>query len=397
MSAAASQFVFRAMRPDGATRLGVRAAADEAALAMALRRDDLLLLRAWRLPVRASETRLPLGDEAALNGQLATLLSRGVTLVEALEVCASVVSKPTKPIVERLRERVAAGASFAEACEREGCFESATIAVYRSAERSGDLGGAAERLAESARGRKAIAGKAVTVMIYPSIVGVIAVLIMYGLLTFLVPMISEQIENLGSEVPGFSRAVFALGNWMNAHAVEVAAGAGLVVVLGLIFRRVVAARFMALGRGLPGVRPLLISTELARFFSVRGAMTRTGVPLADALGAATGTIGNPRLRGQLEDLRRRLVEGGVWRVLMQDVTALPLATRRLLIAAERGGDLDSAFDALAGDMSAEVETRSQRLLALLEPLVIVVLFALIGPLVLAIAIPLMTYRSGGVA
>jgi type II secretory pathway component PulF len=63
---------------------------------------------------------------------------------------------------------------------------------------------------------------------------------------------------------------------------------------------------------------------------------------------------------------------------------------RLLIAAERGGDLDSAFDALAEDMASDVEQRSARLLALLEPAVIVAMFAVLAPLVVAVAVPMMT-------
>ena len=72
---------------------------------------------------------------------------------------------------------------------------------------------------------------------------------------------------------------------------------------------------------------------------------------------------------------------------------MPLATRRLLIAGERGGDLESVFDALSGDMSTEVERKATRLLAMLEPAAILAMFALLAPLIMAIAIPLMTIRT----
>jgi type II secretory pathway component PulF len=122
-------------------------------------------------------------------------------------------------------------------------------------------------------------------------------------------------------------------------------------------------------------------------------MSKSGVPLSDGLATTTLSITHPKLRAQLETLRRKLVEGGLLRTLIEDVTAFPVATRRLLIAAERGGDLDQVFDTLASDMAEEVDTRADRLLALLEPAIIVVMFAIIGALLLAIMIPLITLSS----
>lgn len=396
MSTAPSQFVFRAMKPDGGTRIGVRTASGESHLAEELRRDNLLLLRAWRLPLRAEATlKWSLKDEVNLNDQLSILLARGVPLVEAMEVCASVMSPGAKPRVERMRELIAAGSSFAEACEKIGGFDPVTIAVYRSSERTGDLAGAARRLAIAAKRRQAILGKAITVMIYPAVVTTLAALIFFGLLTFLVPMIARQIEQMESEVNAYSALVFAVGIWMNTHLTQVLIIIMLLLVAAVILRRSVISGFFSLARRFPALARLMLTIEMARFFSVAGAMTKSGVPLADALGASTGVISDPRLRSQLERLRKDLVEGGVLRVLLDRVDALPLATRRLLIAAERGGDLDSAFDVLAEDLAAEVDTRSARLLALLEPMIIVLMFVAVGPLIIAIAIPLTTVRTPG--
>ena len=99
------------------------------------------------------------------------------------------------------------------------------------------------------------------------------------------------------------------------------------------------------------------------------------------------------LRRELTRLRTRLIEGGVLRVLIDEVKTLPLPSRRLLIAAERSGDLQQAFDTLAGDMADEVEKKSARLLAVLEPAMIIMMFLLIGSLVLSIMVPLISLTS----
>ena len=394
-----NRFLFQAMKPSGSKAMGFRAATDREQLAQDLKRDDLLLLNAWRLPGAASPgSRFSVKDEAALNEQLHVLLSRGVPLVEALDVAASVVSPGARERVETLRTLVAGGASFANACEQVGGFDDATINVYRAAERTGDLGGAAKRLADAARRQLLIRGKTITVMIYPIVVSSISILIVIGILMFLVPMFSQQFEQLGVDnLNLLSRVVFALGTWLAANK-ALALLIFLVIAGGVaLARKRIVAGVASIGRRIPSVKTLMLTVESARFFSVMGAMTKSGVPLAEALGTSTSVISDPKLRGELEHLRKRLVEGGVLRTLIEDVTSLPLATRRLLIAGERGGELDSVFDALSEDLADEVETRTSRLLALLEPAIIVLMFALIGPLIMAIAIPLMTFRSAAAA
>jgi len=401
MSTLSSQtYFFQAMKPTGGKTMGLRAATDESRLAEELRREDLLLLKAWKVPVGSgAPAKMPLKDEAELNDQLRILLSRGVPLTEALEVAASVVGPASRGRVSRMKELVSGGASFADACLQVGGFEPVTIAVYRSAERTGDLTGAAERLSKSARRRLGISGKAVTVMIYPAVIVTIALLMFCFLLVFIVPKMAQTvrplIESNGGKLPWFSALVFNVGEWLNGHIMlTLLLAGGLLCLLLLVWRRVVSG-VSFIGRKFPAVANLLLTIEMTRFFSVMGAMTKTGVPLADALAGATGVISSPKLREQLNTLQRNLVEGGVLRTLIEKVDALPLSTRRLLIAAERSGDLDSAFDSLAGEMADEVDKKSARLLALLEPMMIVAMFMLLGPLIIAIAIPLISARSVG--
>ena len=81
------------------------------------------------------------------------------------------------------------------------------------------------------------------------------------------------------------------------------------------------------------------------------------------------------------------------RTLIDEVSSMPIPTRRLLIAAERSGDLENAFHTLAGDMSDEVERTSSRLLAVLEPALIILMFLIIGSVLLALMLPMLTLSS----
>src|SRR5688572_4786587 len=177
LSHSPASFFFVAAKTGGGRSVGVRQAQNERVLADQLRRERLLLLRSYRLPKWASNDKvgLKLKDRAALNDQLGQLLSRGVPLVEALEVTATAVGGQAKPIVEKMRELVAAGTSFGDACQKVAAFDKVTVAVYRAAERTGDLAGAAKQLSVTARRQLAVKGKAATLLIYPAIVLTISI------------------------------------------------------------------------------------------------------------------------------------------------------------------------------------------------------------------------------
>ncbi len=402
MASATATFVYSAITPTGQKTLGLRSARDRDHLTDELKRRDLLLMSAWKLPGGVAlagvpgDTKglLPLRDHAALNDQLHTLLSRGVTLVEALEVAQSVVSAKSAETIHQLRELVSSGHSFADACVETGGFDQVAIGVYRAAERSGDLTGAAARLSQSTERQLSVRGKAVTVMIYPAIVCTVSLLLLLVMLIFLVPNLAKSVRDMDTNIPWFSQIIFSLGEWLHDNVAAAGLAALGALVIAIAFRGAVMRLVLRASRRIPAVGELMLASELTRLFGVLAAMTRTGVPLAEAMGVATGTVTHLPLRKQLQDLRTKLVEGGVLRSLIEKVDELPLATRRLLIAAERSGDLDQAFDAMAERAGQEVQTKSARLLALMEPMVILMMVGLLGPIIIAIALPMIRLRTG---
>lgn len=384
-------YVFVAAELGGRKRFGVRRASGARALSEGLRRERLLLLRSYELPKwlgAGPVRRLKLADTLTLNLVLGQLLGRGVPLVEALEVAGETVSAPAKSIVARMREQVAAGSSFADACLRAGVFDRVTVAVYRAAERTGDLAGAAEQLAVTARRNKMVQDKATTLMIYPLIVLALSAMVVAAMLMVIVPAIGRSLLQLRVELPGVSKLLISTGMWMQTNWIGVVIGVLGLIAAAILARAWLGGLFKRVIRRLPAVRDVILAQESTRFFSTMAAMTRSGVPLADALGVANEAVGLPLLREQLETLRTRLIEGGVLRNLIEQVDQLPISTRRLLIAAERSGDMEAAFDALSSDMADETDRRAQRLLAILGPLLIVLMFLIIGTVLIAIYIPM---------
>lgn len=392
-----SSFAYMAVKPGGKRALGLKQAPNIPGLAQELRRENQMLVRSWELPAWLARggSDLSLGDLGVLNEQLAQLLMRGVPLVEAIEVAADTVRGPARGKLVRIRELVSSGTSFSDACRQVGGFDPITIAVYRGAERTGDLGGAAAEMATSIRRRKGIGDKALTMVLYPIVVMTIALIATFFLLVYVVPMLSEGLRDVGVEMPAYSRLVMGLGVLLSENLVV-----SLLVIAGVLAGMLVGRRFVGAGVGwamrrAPVIKDVVVAQESARFFSVMAALTHSGVNLADSLGIANEAVSHPKMRSQLERLRRRLVEGGLLRTLIDDVDTLPVATRRLLLAAERSGDMESAFATLSEDLATEVDRKSERALKVLEPLMIVAMFVMIGSIVMAIMLPMLTMELPG--
>mgnify|MGYP005840456397 CR=1 FL=1 len=398
MSRAAStsrSFFYVASTPKGGKAMGIKAARSERALAEQLRKEKQVLVRTWALPGWAnSEHEMSLRDHAEFDAQIAQLVSRGVPLTEALEVAAGVVSKPNRERIERLRHIVAQGTSFADACKQVGSFDTVTIATYRAAEKTGDLAGACRSLSLSARRQLEVSGKAATLMIYPAIVLTLALAAALVMIIVVVPMIGNSLQTAGVTLPGITRFLLNIGNFLRANLIPFGLAVVVLIVLAVLFRGALAAIAVRITRSAPFVRDVVMEQELTRFFAVMSSMSRSGIPLGDALHVSSAAITHPKLNRDLQRMRLRLIEGGVFRNLIMQVQTLPEATRRLLVAADQGGDLDDAFNALAEDHAAAVEKKTARLMAALEPLLIVLLFLIVGTIIISIMLPMFSMAGG---
>ena len=385
-----SSFIYIANKSSGGKAIGVRTARSSRALATALRKERQVLVKTWKLPDWATnETEMSLKDHAEFDAQLAQLLERGVPLTEALEVAASVVKADNEDRIMRLRSLVAQGTSFSDACKQVGSFDEVTCAVYKAAEKTGDLAGACRQLSIGARRRLEVSGKAATLMIYPCIVLSIALIAGMVMMTVVIPTIGESMASSGIEVPLFTKILVSVGSTLRANILLILGGFVLLLIIAFLWRSTVAKLAIKLTRNMPFVRDVVMEQELTRFFSVMGSMTKSGIVLSDAISVSSGVIGHPKLSKDLNRLQHRLIEGGIFRSLIEKVDSLPLSTRKLLVAADQAGDLDSAFDALARDHSQNVDKRTDRLMAVLEPLLIIILFLIVGSMILAIMLPMM--------
>ena len=231
-------------------------------------------------------------------------------------------------------------------------------------------------------------------MIYPAIVLILALAAALVMIVVVVPMIGNSLIRAGLELPAVTRVLLGLGNFLQANIIPSAVGLVLLIIFAFLFRSALVKLGIQLTRRAPFVRDVVMEQELTRFFAVMSSMSRSGIPLGDALHVSSAAITHPDLNRDLQRMRLRLIEGGVFRNLVMKVNSLPESTRRLLVAADQGGDLEDAFNALAEDHAAEVDKKTARLMAVLEPLLIVLLFLIVGTIILAIMMPMFSMAGG---
>lgn len=393
-------FFYLAAGADGSRKFGVRSALNERSLAEGLGRDRLILVRSFRLPKVLNTTatgKLPLKDQAEIHTQFSQLVGRAVPVAEALEVVEQTVTRRTSPTIAKMRSLVSQGSSFADACEATGSFDATTTAVYRAAERSGDLAGAARQLTISTRRQRQIREKATTVMLYPAVVATVGLFVGVFFLVVIVPQVigglRSVVEGAGNRLPWYTEALSNLSNFLRAEWLLVLFVVAAMAITAIVVRKALITILASTLRRLPVAKDLANEGELARFFSVMSALARSGVPVVDALGIARGSINDPALSTQVGSFRQGLIDGGVMRTLIERVDRFPIASRRLLIAAERSGDLDEALETLAADHTQAVERQTERLLGVLEPALIVCIAVFIGGMVLAVMTPMLTITS----
>ena len=386
----ATRWAYHAVDASGRRVRGAEEAADARQLAETLERRGLMLVRAGTAP--ADQASAGPGRGAApqiieVTRALAALLPAGLPLARALAASAHLVGGRTAGVLADVQGAVERGDALADALGRHpAAFSPFYIGVVRAGERAGDLDGAFARLATQLEREAQLRSRLVSAAIYPAIllgVGGIAVVV---LLLFVIPRFAELLEGAGAQLPASTAALL----WIAQAAgrgwpfLVAALGLGATVAAGAwqsAAGRGVRARLLLASPGLGALRRGQLGARSARLLSV---LLKGGAPLLAALDDAAATIGDPVARAELERVRARVREGASLQAALAESTVYPPVLRQLVGVGEESGRLEQ-FLAKAADLFEERSERAvQRLVALLEPALIVAFGLVVGFIALAL-------------
>ena len=391
-------FRWEAVDAQGRTQRGVVEAGSARALRDRLRGEGLTPTAVEPAAARSTvSARLPARELALATRQLATLTQSGMTLDSALGAAAAQADDArAEALVNALRLHVSGGESLTAALDR---YPRTFPALYRglvaAAVESGRLPEVLGRLADYLEARIALRERFTTALIYPALVGVIALAVIAVLLVYVVPQVVSVYQQSRQTLPWLTQALIATSSFLRATAwLWIAAAAIAAVAFALAMRRPPFRD--AVHRALlatPGVGRLLRSLDTARFASTLAILVASGTPLLRALDAAGAVIRMRPIADAAAAAAAGVREGMPLARALAATRMFPPVLVHLTASGEGSGALAPMLERAAADLEREAERRITWIAALVQPLTIVAMGAIVLVLVLAIMLPIVSMNQ----
>ncbi len=392
-------FAYQALDIGGKTRRGVLQGDTARAVRGALRERGLHPLRVEEVQEGAAHAPRLLGrrgigsaELALLTRQLATLNGAGLPIDEALEALSEQAeSERQRGLTMALRARVMEGASLAQALgEFPDSFPDIFRATVAAGEQSGRLDNVLEKLADYADARDALKQKILAAVAYPLLLTLVAIAVVTGLLTWVVPQIVGVFENLHQQLPLATRILIALSaflrgsGWLIVLVLVVLAAGARVALRNDATRR----RWHAFVLRIPVAGRLTRAANTARATRTLALLAESAVPLLDALGIAAQVISNLPMRDALRRAAFKVREGSAFSRALGESGQFPPVALRLIASGERSGQLPRMLGEAAAQQQRELDRWLTLLTAILGPAVILAVGAIVLFIVLAILLPI---------
>ena len=337
--------------------------------------------------------RVKLADVAVFARQFATMIESGITIVRALSILQTQTDNPTlRDAVTTIRQEITAGRSFSEAVAGfPKVFDTLFVAMIRAGEVSGTLDKVLTQAAETLETRVELQRKIKSALTYPAVVVVLVVVILTAMLVYVVPTFQSIFSSLGSQLPLPTRILMFVSH-LAVTFFPLLVLFYVALVIGFIrLRRTKRGKAMLdrLVLKLPVFGVLIQKYAVARFASTLSTLIRSGVTLVPSLEIASEVANNSLVAAAAMDTRRGVSQGEGIAERLGTHPIFPPMVAQMIAVGEESGSLDDMLEKIAKFYSQEVSAMTESLSSLLEPLLIVVLGAVVGGMVIALYLPML--------
>ena len=391
-----TDFAYRALDARGQVISGVMDAADERAVVARLQHDACMPIevrphsgrRSWGLGLVGGGRHVRGEHVVAFTQQFASLLEAGLPLDRALRVLQDVAPTPRlAAIASDLLKAVQSGSALSEALARHEPrpFSRLYVSLVRAGERAGALESTLTRLARLLEEAKEFRDAVSSAMIYPALLSVSGLATVLFLMGFVLPRFGTIFKDMGHAIPLPAQILLSASAWIQEYWWALALGALAAVLIGRLAVSSPAGRAWLdrLALRVPVLGPVVLTADVARFARVLGTLLRSGVPIVPALAAVGETLSNSVLVDAMRSLADDVKRGaGLAGPIAQLNLFPPLAVQAVRIG-EETGRLDELLLKIAETYEAEVRRRVKRVIALLEPAIILVMGLVVGAIVVA--------------
>src|SRR4051812_1925371 len=336
--------------------------------------------------------RIPRQDLINFCFHLEQLASAGVPVIEGLVDLRESVDNPRfREVVSGLVESIEGGRNLSQALgEFPEVFSKVFVSLVRAGEQTGKLSEVLRNLSESLKWEDELAAQTKKLLMYPAFVGSIVLLVTFFLMIYLVPQMAGFIRNMGQAVPLQTRILlqvsgFFVDYWWAVMALPFVAWA----TIALAIRRNPGLQY-TLDRykiSFPLIGPILRKIILSRFASSFAMMYASGITVLDAIRSCEEIMGNRPLESALRSAGQQIAEGKNLTAAFQDLGVFPPLVIRMLRIGENTGGLDTALLNVSFFYNREVRESVAKLQALIEPVLTILLGALLGWVMISVLGP----------
>ncbi|WP_349431828.1 type II secretion system F family protein [Methylomarinum sp. Ch1-1] len=399
-------FSYKVVNSQGDTEEGVRNASDQQSLLTELQDQGLIPIRIepardktfLGISLRQAAPRLSHKEIAMFTGELATLLESGLPLDRSLQILAELAEENEKlsKLISHVLEKVKGGSSLADALEAQaGIFSRFYLNMIRAGEMGGNLGDVLVRLAEYLERARELKDTVVTALIYPAILLIMSLASLFVMLTFVVPQFTEMFASAGQALPLPTQIVVALAEGLQSYWWVLL----LIVIAGSSYmkaqladparKKIWDARFLSM----PLFGNIILSMEIANLTRTLGTLLGNGVSILKALGSARETVSNSVLADLLEQAEQRLKEGANMSEALLHSERFPKLAVQMIKMGEETGRLEDMLLRVASIYDKQLRTAIQRMLALLEPALIITLGLMIAGIIVSILLAILSVND----
>ena len=336
--------------------------------------------------------RIGFKDVAIFSRQFATMINAGLSLLRSLSILADQTDSPAlAKVILEIKGDVEKGTSLSQAMEKHPkAFNHLYTAMVKAGEVGGVLDDTLIRLADTLEAQAELRAKIKSAMMYPVAVFGLVVVIVTAMLIFVVPMFESLYADLGGTLPVPTRMLLLIsGGLTKFWYLFILAGVGTWALFkAWVKTESGRATFDAIKLKIPVFGNLIHKTALARFSHTMASLTRTGVPILQAMDIVTETAGNAVVAKAVQDVKASVSEGESIAAPLQSHPVFPPMVVQMIAVGEETGALDTMLEKIGEFYDAEVQAMVEGLTSLIEPLLIVVLGATVGGMLISLYLPM---------
>jgi len=399
-------YTYKAINNLGETEEGVRDAVDEQALITSLQSEGLIPIRVAAANSRSflglglggKQSKLSQKDIALLTGELATLLESGLPLDKSLLVLMDLTedNERLSKLIARVLEKVKGGVSLADSLEQQhGVFTKFYLNMIRAGEAGGGLDQVLTRLSDYLERSQELKDSVSTALIYPIILLVMSLASLFVMLTFVVPQFTEMFESAGKALPVSTQIVVGLAEWLQSY--------WWALLIGFIFissymkyqladpvrKKVWDGRFLKL----PLAGTIITNKETANISRTLGTLLGNGVSILSALVIVRETVDNLVMASAIADAEEQLKQGKHLSDALLEKQLLPKMAMQMIKMGEETGRLEEMLLRVATIYDKQLRVAIQRLLAFLEPVLIITLGLMIAGIIVSILLAILSVND----